>query len=69
MTMAKISRTNYLQNLVDSLREPEHYEFTIEFRPGQGWFAVPCDPRWFGDDGEYLGSRWQDAVRRIKSLL
>jgi hypothetical protein len=67
--MARITRAIYLQNLVDSLREPVNYKFTIEFRPFQGWFAVPDEPRWFGDDGEYLGARWQDAVRAIKSLL
>ena len=67
--MAKISRITYLQNLADSLRTADQYEFYIEFRPFHGWFAVSCDLRWHGDNGEYLGACWQEADKAIRLLL
>ena len=40
-----------------------------EFRPGIGWFLVFPEPRWFYDDGEYLGSNYKEATKTIRRLF
>jgi hypothetical protein len=64
-----MTKTEYLQNLADSLKSDRDYEFVIEFRPFMGWFAVPDEQRWIGDRGEYLGLDWKQAEYTIRSLF
>jgi hypothetical protein len=56
-----------LQQLVDELSRPEHWEFTIE-RRADAWWAV-SEGRYFNDDGEYLGPTVALARRAIRDLL
>jgi hypothetical protein len=65
----KQSRAEYLQQLADSLRTPEQYQFSIEFRGRGGWFAVADERRHFCDNGEFLGYNWQQAEKTLRTLL
>jgi hypothetical protein len=56
--MPRQTKTEELQAFIDNLLTDDHYEFIIEYRrPGKGWFAMPTEQRFFGDDG----------VRRVHS--
>ena len=64
-----MTRLSYLQSLADSLRTPDQYEFTIEFRGRGGWWAIPLEARWFHDTGEYLGQNWREAAATLQRIL
>lgn len=65
----KMTKTEYLQNICDSLRSDYQYEFVIEFRQGRGWFAVTSEWRYFEDNGEFLGENWEQAEKTLRWLL
>ena len=59
-----------LQSLADSLRTSEQWEFSIEFRGSRsGWWAIAECPRWFNDEGEYLGANWKAAEKTLRLIL
>lgn len=63
----RLSRAEYLQRKWDKsglLMEAE-----IVFRPHKGWYAEPFYPRYFDDEGEYLGDTWRDAAEAISWIL
>lgn len=64
-----MSRTEYLQNLLDSVLQDDHGQWFMEYRPFNGWYACPDEPRYFGDDGVFLGGTWDRAEREIKYLF
>ena len=64
-----MTKKENLQALADKLKKPEHYTFLIEYKPFQGWYAVPDEARCIGDDGEYLGSRYGQAEKTLRQLL
>lgn len=66
--MAKLTRAQYLQENLDEHLNSENGDWFVEYRPFDGWYAIPSDPRWFGDEGEFLGVNWQSALRAIKVL-
>lgn len=63
------ARRKHLQNICDSLKRDYHYQFTIEFRAGDGWWAVASVPRWKGDKGTRLSARLTKAERIIRTML
>jgi len=69
VTKLKQSRREYLQELANSLRTDDQYEFYIEFRGRGGWYGVSEYPRWFGDTGLLLGYNWQSAEYSLKQIL
>lgn len=43
-------------------------EALIVFRPFKGWFVEPDEPRHFGDDGDWMGANWIDALDYIRYM-
>lgn len=41
----------------------------VEYRFGRGWFLDNFNaPRHFGDEGDFLGRKWQEAKERLEWL-
>lgn len=47
----------------------EDNDVVVEFRRFVGWFAVFCEARHFGDNGEFLGKNVTEAKRTIRLLF
>lgn len=47
---------------------PDLMEVAIVFHGRRGWIAEPMEIRWFGDEGEYLGARFDDAMVAIHDI-
>lgn len=61
---------DHLQELANDLRTSEQSEVLIEFRGSRsGWWAIAETPRWFNDEGEYLGSNWKEAEKTLRLIL
>lgn len=58
-----------LQDLIDQLKPENSYDFEIEFRGRGGWWAMPTEARYWGDNGIYLGSNYQEAKKHIIRLF
>ena len=56
-----------LQQMLDERIEDD--DVVVEFRRFVGWFAVFCEPRHFGDNGEFLGKNVTEAKRTIRTLF
>lgn len=63
-----MNKTQQLQAIADELRTAEQYEFLIEYRGGAGWWAS-CEARWIGDEGEYLGRNYNEAIATLRAIL
>jgi hypothetical protein len=65
----EMTKREKLQAIVDEAlsKNDSLHQFWVEYRPFQGWYAV-CEPRWFGDDGEYLGANYSQAKRGLRHL-
>lgn len=37
--------------------------FSIEFRPRKGWYLVFAEPRYYYDDGEFMGETYYQAEK------
>ena len=44
-------------------------DVVVEFRRFVGWFAVFCEARHLGDNGEFLGKNVTEAKRTIRTLF
>lgn len=55
-----------LEQLLLENREDEHGQWWVEYRPFAGWYALPDYPRYFGDDGVFLGKNYQDALKQLE---
>lgn len=47
----------------------EDNDVVVEFRRFVGWFAVFCEARHLGDNGEFLGKNVTEAKRTIRTLF
>lgn len=45
------------------------YHFFAERRGTKGWFAVSHEPRYYGDDGIYLGQDGIEALDTIRKYM
>ena len=44
------------------------YVFEAKFIPRKGWFAIPDEDRWYGDEGEFLGATFKSAIAAAKNI-
>lgn len=44
-------------------------ELFIEFHPGSGWYLTFTEPRWFGDEGDCLGTDFASAEVSLSVIL
>ena len=58
-----------LQELWDSLRTDDTYEFTIYYTDDDYWYAIPLEARHFHDEGEYLGNGVKKAEETLRGWL
>ena len=56
-----------LQQMLDERIEDN--DVVVEFRRFVGWFAVFCEARHLGDNGEFLGKNVTEAKRTIRLLF
>ena len=64
-----VTKRERLQALIDELQRPDQYKLWAEFVHGVGWFAQPEEPRWIGDQGEWLGRNYTDAAQAVRRML
>jgi hypothetical protein len=66
-----VTKREQLQKIIDDAVEekPILYRYYAEFRGRGGWWAVPEQQRFFGDNGEYLGPDFRTAKQTLMSLL
>lgn len=59
-----------LQELLEEKQKerPEIGDWFIEDRD-DGYWAIPCEPRFWGDDGEFLGTNYKDAKHAIIEIF
>ena len=69
MAKKRITRDEYLNDIVRKLRQPRHGKVQVEYRAFKGWFMTGDEPRWIGDDGDLMGTNWQDAEYAIRAVL
>jgi len=74
MTKTKLSKRaeqELLQAIADQAVEdnPNLYQFTIEWRTKTGFWAVPDESRWIGDNGDYLGTDLATAKKVLEENL
>jgi len=62
------NKTERLQQLANELKTLDQYDFLIEWQ-GSCFWAHPDEPRWFGDQGEYLGPNYDEARLTLHSIL
>lgn len=55
-----------LRELLLESREEEVDNWWVEYRPFFGWYALPDCPRYFGDDGVFLGKNYQEALKQLE---
>ena len=69
--MLRQSKKDHLQEIADKAyaRKDFTYYFMIEFRGAGGWWAIPENPRWFQDEGEFLGMNYVAALKQLHRLL
>ena len=60
-----MNKTQQLQEHLDANLRENQGVWYIEYRGRGGWWAVPDSPRWFGDDGMFLGPNAGIAKRTI----
>lgn len=58
-----------LQQMLDERIEDNDGDVVVEFRRFVGWFAVFCEARHVGDNGEFLGKNVTEAKRTIRLLF
>ena len=56
-----------LQQMLDERIDDD--DVVVEFRRFVGWFAVFCEARHLGDNGEFLGKNVTEAKRTIRTLF
>lgn len=64
--MMRITKRERLQTAWE--RDPLMMEVEIEFRPFKGWYAMPNEGRHFGDEGDFLGANYAEALAWIERL-
>jgi hypothetical protein len=64
-----MNKTEKLQALCQELVTDYQHEFLIEYRPFRGWYGIADEPRWFNDNGEFLGATYQEARESLMSIL
>jgi hypothetical protein len=69
--MAAKNQTQKLNDLIEECKEsnPDTFDLLAQYVPKRGWYLIPVEPRWFGDQGEYIGSTFQEAAITINLLL
>jgi hypothetical protein len=55
--------------MLDERIEDNDGDVVVEFRRFVGWFAVFCEARHLGDNGEFLGKNVTEAKRTIRTLF
>jgi hypothetical protein len=68
--MITVNKSELLNSRLEQLllenREDEHDRWWVEYRPFVGWYAVFECPRYFDDDGVFLGKNYQDAFKNLE---
>lgn len=63
------NKLNILQSLADQIDEEKgYYKFFVE-RKKSGYFLVPEEPRYLGDEGEFMGKNFEDAKIAITKFV
>jgi len=68
--MSKPTKKEQLDLILEErhLENPNTYQFYSEFIPAKGWYAIPEEPRWYGDGGDFLGKNFEEAIAAAKNI-
>lgn len=67
--MQKLTKRDLLNRHLLKLLKPYHGNWCVEWRTGEGWYAVPDELRHFNDEGEFLGKDFDEAIEALRSLF
>ncbi len=68
--MKKPTKKEQLDLILEEARDDrdELYIFEAEFIPTKGWYAIPDEHRWYGDNGDFLGKNFEEAIAAAKNI-
>jgi hypothetical protein len=61
-------RLGILQDIADKIDSEVYYSFEVQERVN-GVYLVPCEPRFVGDPGEYMGESFEEAKANIGDFV
>lgn len=66
-----MNKTDILQQMIDDIQKerPEIGDWIAEYKGKSGWWVFPCEPRFIGDNGEFLGKNYKQAKHAIIELF
>lgn len=64
-----MTQTNKLNELINQIKKPIHYDWKAQYIPRKGWYIFPDTPRSFEENGEYMGYTFAEAKREIIKFL
>lgn len=64
-----MNQTEQLNELINQIKSPIHYDWTARYVPRKGWYIFPDSLRFFGDNGEYMGYTLAEAKKNIQDFL
>lgn len=67
--MKKLTKCDLLNQHLLKHIQPYHGDWCVEWRAGEGWYAIPDEPRHFNDEGEFLGRDFDEALEALKCLF
>jgi hypothetical protein len=72
MTIIQIktmTQTEQLNELINQIKKPIHYDWTARYVPRKGWYIFPDTPRSYDENGEYMGYTLTEAKKSIQDFL
>jgi len=64
-----MNQTQELNELINQIKKPEHYDWMAKYIPRKGWYIIPDISRSFNENGEYMGYTLTEAKKNIKEFL
>ena len=64
-----MTQTEQLNELIEQIKKPIHYDWTARYIPRKGWYIFPDSPRSYEENGEYMGYTLAEAKKNIQDFL
>lgn len=64
-----LTQTQKLNELINQIKKPIHYNWEARYIPRKGWYVFPDTPRSYEENGEYMGYTFAEAKKNIQDFL
>jgi len=64
-----MNQTQKLNELINQIKKPEHYDWEAKYIPHKGWYIFPDTPRSYEENGECMGYTFAEAKKNIQDFL